>query len=140
MTDPDLKGREIIGIADPDIFKTKGGPSIADTGTECGVYFLPGDNTRLQGWEQCRYRLQFNEYGQPRFQVFNTCREFIRTIATLQHDPIDVEDLDSDGEDHAADEWRYVCMSNPIKPIVPEPEYEPLMGMDPLSMFGRRRA
>ena len=138
-TDPDLKGREIIGIADPDIFRTKGGPSIADTGAECGVLFMPGDNTRLQGWEQCRYRLQFNEYGIPRFQVFTTCKEFIRTIAVQQHDDIDVEDLDSDCEDHAMDEWRYVCMANPIKPIIEEPAYEPLMGMDPLNMFGRNK-
>ncbi|NBQ33281.1 MAG: terminase, partial [Proteobacteria bacterium] len=23
------------------------------------------------------------------------------------------EDVDTDGEDHAADEWRYACMSRP---------------------------
>lgn len=135
-TDPDLKGKQIIGIADPAIFQSQTGTSIADTGMDCGVYFLPGDNTRLAGWMQCRYRLQFNDAGRPRFQVFNTCTEFIRTIPILQHDEHDVEDLDTSGEDHIADEWRYVCMANVIKPIVEEPEYKPMYGADPLNMFG----
>lgn len=135
-TDPDLKGREIIGIADPAIFQSQTGTSIADTAMQCGVYFRPGDNTRLAGWMQCRYRLQFNEDGIPRFHVFNTCSEFIRTIGTLMHDERNVEDVDTDGEDHIADEWRYVCMGNVITPIVKEPEYQPMFGADPLDMFG----
>lgn len=136
-TDPDLVNRDIIGIADPAIFQSQTGISIADTAMECGIYFLPADNTRLAGWMQCRYRLQFNEWGKPRFQVFNTCKEFLRTIPTLMHDERNVEDLDTEGEDHIADEWRYVCMQNLIKPIVEEPEYRPEWGADPLNMFGR---
>jgi len=139
QTDPELKGRQIIGIADPAIFQSQTGTSIADTGMDCGVYFLPGDHTRLAGWMQCRYRLQFGETGIPRFYVFNTCKEFLRTIPTLQHDGRDVEDLDTEGEDHIADEWRYICMANVITPIVEEPEYEPAYGSDPLNMFGGNR-
>ena len=136
-TDPDLKGKEIIGVADPAIFQSQTGVSIADTAMDCGVYFIPGDNTRLAGWMQCRYRLQFNDLGIPRFYVFNTCREFIRTIPLLQHDERIEEDLETlKSEDHIADEWRYVCMQNIIKPFVEEPKYEPLYGMDPLNMFG----
>lgn len=138
-TDPDLKGREIIGIADPAIFQSQTGTSIADTAMQCGVYFRPGDNTRLPGWMQCRYRLQFNEFGVPRFYVFNTCHEFLRTITTLQHDERNVEDVNSLNEDHIADMWRYVAMSNIIKPIVSEPEYQPMYGADPLEMFGGKR-
>ena len=140
-TDPDLKGKRIIGIADPAIFQQNGGPSIADTAMACGVYFLPGDNTRLAGWMQCRYRLQFNEYGIPRFYVFNTCKEFIRTIPTLQHDEHDPEDLNSQGEDHIADMWRYVAMANVIKPLIEEPEaeFDPMDGVDPLNLQARRR-
>ena len=84
---------------------------------------------------QCRYRLQFNEDGIPRFYVFDSCREFIRTITTLQHDERNVEDVQTDGEDHIADQWRYVAMQNIIKPIVEEPEYQPMFGADPLGMF-----
>ena len=44
-----------------------------------------------------------------------TCEDTIRTLPVLQHDtmPTKVEDLDSEGEDHAADELRYACMSRP---------------------------
>jgi PBSX family phage terminase large subunit len=136
--DPVLKGRKIIGVADPAIFKTQGGPSIADTAIDCGVYFQPGDNTRLAGWMQCRYRLQFNEYGRPRFQVFNTCTEFLRCMNLWMHDPKNVEDLDTTLEDHIADMWRYVAMANIVKALVEEPEYNPMWGMDPLNMFGGR--
>ena len=33
-----------------------------------------------------------------------------------EHKP---EDLDTDGEDHVADEARYFCMSRPITPRIP---------------------
>ena len=136
-TDPDLVGKEIIGVADPAIFQSQTGISIADTAMECGVYFSPADNTRLAGWMQCRYRLQFNEVGIPRFYVFNTCREFIRTITTLQHDTRNVEDCDTTGEDHPADMWRYCAMQRMIKPIVEEPALLPAYGADPLEQYGR---
>ena len=139
-TDPVLKGRNIIGVADPAIFQSQTGVSIADTAAECGVYFQPGDNTRLAGWMQCRYRLQFDDRGIPRFYVTTDCKEFIRTITTLMHDERNVEDVDTDGEDHIADEWRYCCMQNLIKAIVEEPEYQPMYGADPLGMFGGTRA
>jgi len=137
-SDQVLRGREIIGVADPAIFKSQTGVSIADTAMECGLYFLPGDNTRLNGWMQCQYRLQFNETGVPRFYVTTDCPEFIRTVPMLQHDEKDVEDVDTEGEDHIADEWRYCCMQNMIKPFVEEPEYRPLLGADPLDMFAGR--
>jgi len=47
------------------------------------------------------------------------CEDSIRTIPTLQHDETDTEDLDTDGEDHAADETRYAVMSRPWNPAPP---------------------
>ena len=44
---------------------------------------------------------------------FSTCRDSIRIIPMLQHDPARPEDLDTDMEDHAADDWRYAAMSRP---------------------------
>jgi hypothetical protein len=44
---------------------------------------------------------------------FSTCTASIRTIPVLQHDPKKAEDLDTNSEDHAADETRYACMSRP---------------------------
>ena len=44
------------------------------------------------------------------------CEDSIRTIPTLQHDEGDPEDLDTEAEDHAADETRYGVMSRPWLP------------------------
>ena len=79
-----------------------------------GVYFEPGDNTRLAGKMQCHYRLAFDERGIPMFYVFDTCRGFIRTVPNLVYSEKHVEDIDTDSEDHIYDEWRYVCMARPI--------------------------
>jgi hypothetical protein len=55
--------------------------------------------------------------------VFSTCRDFVRTLPALQHDPDRSEDLDTGGEDHAADAARYACMSRPYValPVVSPP-------------------
>jgi hypothetical protein len=44
------------------------------------------------------------------------CEDTIRTLPTLQHDETDPEDLDTEAEDHAADETRYAVMSRPWVP------------------------
>ncbi len=54
--------------------------------------------------------------------VFETCKDFIRTVPALQHDPDRPEDVDTDGEDHVADEARYGCMSRPYVPRKREAE------------------
>ena len=62
-----------------------------------------------------RQRMQGAE--RPMIYVFTTCADSIRTIPVLQHDQSKPEDLDTNMEDHAADEWRYACMSRPwVKP------------------------
>ena len=37
-------------------------------------------------------------------------------LPSLVYDQTDVEDIDTDGEDHIYDMCRYVCMKNPIGP------------------------
>jgi hypothetical protein len=115
---PWLKGRKIQGIADPSIWDASRGESVAECGMKHGIYFSPGDNERIAGWMQVHYRLAFDENGYPMMYVFNNCKAFIRTIPALQYDDHKVEDLDTEGEDHCADEVRYFCMSRPIKPRV----------------------
>ena len=112
-----LKGKQVNGIADPSIWDASRGESVADIAARSQVYFTPGDNNRLAGWMQVRYRLAFDEEGRPGLQVFNTCKAFIRTIPLLQYDEHRVEDLDTTGEDHVADEVRYMCMARPMKPV-----------------------
>ena len=120
---PWLKGKQIMGIADPAIWDAETGESIADTAAKHQVFFSKGDHQRIPGWLQCHYRLAFDENGFPMFYVFKNCEHFIRTIPLLQYDDHKVEDIDTDGEDHIADAWRYFLMSRPIKPrTTPQPD------------------
>ena len=112
-----LAGKHITGIADPAIWDAETGKSVADMAAEQGVYFSPGDHKRLPGWMQLHYRLAFDEQGYPRMYVFRNCRAFIRTIPLLRYDEHSPEDLDTEGEDHVADEARYFCMARPIRPV-----------------------
>lgn len=113
-----LRGKKIVGIADPAIWNAETGESIAERAGRHGVLFYPGDHERLAGWMQVHYRLAFDENGYAMMYVFKNCRAFIRTIPTLMYDDHRPEDLDTDGEDHVADEVRYFCMSRPIKPRI----------------------
>ncbi len=111
-----LKGKRIRGVADPSIWDASRGEAIIEAADRHCVYFEKGDNKRLPGWMQVHYRLHFDEDGFPMLYVFKNCRAFIRTIPLLQYDEHRPEDLDTNGEDHVADEVRYFCMSRPIAP------------------------
>lgn len=115
-THPWLRGREIYGIADPSIWDKSRGTSVAETAESFGVYFEPGDNTRIAGWMQVRYRFAFDERGIPMMYIFSNCKGFIRTVPALLYSKTKPEDLDTEGEDHIADEVRYMCMAHPIAP------------------------
>lgn len=129
---PWLAGKTIEGVADPSIWSEDGGVSTADVAARKGVYFQPGDNKRIPGWMQVHYRLSFDEHGIPMMYVFKNCEAFIRTIPLLVYDEHKPEDLDTDGEDHVADEVRYMCMLNPINP--PKAPAKPPKPYDPLDL------
>ena len=114
--DPNLKGRDIIGIADPSIFDESRGESVGAMLERGGVYFDRADNTRIAGKMQVHNRLAFDGNGIPMLYVFSTCRHFIRTVPALVYSSTDVEDVDTSAEDHIYDELRYVAMENPINP------------------------
>jgi len=114
--DPNLKNRRIQGIADPAIYQKNGGGSIGAMMEREGVYWDKADNTRLAGKAQLHRRLAFDKSGIPMLYVFSTCRHFIRTVPSLIYSQINVEDVDTTGEDHIYDECRYVCMENPLAP------------------------
>ncbi len=113
---PYLRGRDIYGVADPSIWDGSCGVSAAEVASKQGVYFDKGINDRIPGWMQVRTRLQFDEEGRAKMYFFETCRDTVRTLPTLRFDPRIPEDLDTTGEDHAADSIRYFCMSRPITP------------------------
>lgn len=130
---PWLKGKKIDGVADPAIWDGSRGESIADTAIRYGIYFQKGVNDRVPGWMQVHYRLQFDDNGYPRMYIFNNCKAFIRTIPLMMYDDHKPEDLDTDLEDHVADEVRYACMSRPVKPL--RPVKTRTIFFDPLNQF-----
>lgn len=134
---PWLKGRKIVdSVADPAIWDSSRGESIAETAARYGIYFTPGDNERIPGWMQVHYRMQFDQNGYPRMYVFDNCKAFIRTIPLMMFSETKPEDLDTKLEDHCPDEVRYMCMSRPVKPIIPvEPK---IIYSDPLDQLKKR--
>lgn len=131
---PWLKGRKIVdSVADPAIWDASRGERIAETAERYGIYFSPGDNARIPGWMQMHYRMQFDDNGYARMYIFEGCNAFTRTIPLLMYSQTKPEDLDTDMEDHVADEVRYMCMSRPIKPVTTKKEE--LVYGDPLNQF-----
>lgn len=125
------------GYADPSIWDSSRGESVARQMEREGVYFVPGDNARISGKMAVHQRLQFDERGRCGLQVFSTCREFIRTVPALCYDSRHPEDIDTDGEDHIYDAARYFLMNHlsgrrlavyrprPFDPLAEEPEGKP---------------
>ncbi|MHB9105770.1 MAG: hypothetical protein ACYDCO_01825 [Armatimonadota bacterium] len=98
----------------------KGDGSIADDMLMHGLSCLPGNNDRIDGAFRMRQYLEPFEYlqgGTPvkvaRLVFFTNCVNCIRTIPSLIHDEHRVEDVDTDGEDHAYDGLKYGLMSRP---------------------------
>jgi hypothetical protein len=128
------------GVLDPSAFAEDGGPSLAERiskGSGNKVHFRRADNKRVAGhgamggWDQMRARLVGDKEGRAMIVTFSTCADSIRTVPFLQHDPDRPEDVMTDSEDHAADEWRYACMSRPYVPTIEKPKPEHPSGYRP---------
>ena len=121
-----IKAREYgedirYGVIDPSAFQVDGGPSIGERMSMRKIHFTKADNKRvaklgaLGGWDMLRHRLTGID-DVPMIYFFSTCAHAIRTLPALQHDPAKMEDVDTEGEDHAPDEIRYAAMSRPWIP------------------------
>jgi hypothetical protein len=136
-----------IRVIDPSAHAADGGPSIAERIYRASNYklgFARADNKRvpgrgaLGGWDAVRARFGGEEVLQvgkklPMLFFMDSCIHGIRTIPTLQHDRLNPEDLDTDGEDHWADALRYLCMSRPYMSASPERPKQ-LAGIESVSM------
>lgn len=104
-------------VADPSIFArtgfvdAAGGQTIAESFARHGITFIPGSNRRVDGWSLMHKYLYWDKETIPKILYFNTCFDSIRTIPTLIHDDKKPEDLNTNGEDHAADTDRYFLMT-----------------------------
>lgn len=104
------------GPADTSIWTEDGSPSHASAMVSKGVVWLKADKgpySRAQGWTQIRSRLKGSKRvgSEPREEpglfVFRTCRDWLRTVPSLSRDGANPDDVDTNTEDHAADETRY---------------------------------
>jgi hypothetical protein len=122
-----MPGRVILpGPADSQIYAVENGMDISrdmaqpitiDGKVYPGIKWVPADKrpgSRKIGWEMMRKMLRAahpNPDRTPRENpglfVFDCCEQTIRTVPSAPRKETDLDDLDTDSEDHVADEIRY---------------------------------
>ena len=119
-----LSGREIIRLAGHDCWNKKPdyqgggqGPSTAEVFAEAGIYLVKADPSRPLKLRQFRERVRVREDELPMMMVAESCNEFWRAITTLPMDENNVEDVDTNAENHIFDEAAQFCRIIPAKPI-----------------------
>lgn len=113
------------GPADAAIYKVENGNCIAtdmlkpvriNGNVYRGIDWTPSDKSpgsRKNGWELMRKAIRAAQPGKgPRehaglFIIGDECPQFIRTVLSLPRDEKDLDDVDTEAEDHVADEVRY---------------------------------
>lgn len=101
------------GPADSSIFDETNGDSPAKIQERHKVRWEKADKSpgsRKRGWQLMRGRLQASladRMEEPGLFIFESCRQFIRTMPVLPRSDRDPDDVDTDAEDHIADETRY---------------------------------
>jgi len=101
-------GRRIVRLCDPTCFNKKPdyrgggqGPSTAEVFARAGLVLTPGDPSRILKIRQFHQRLRiFKDGRMPMMVVYRGCEAFIRTIPLLQPDSNNVEDVQTNSEDH----------------------------------------
>lgn len=120
--DPSIWGKDDKGKSIADEF-TAQWRERSDSGQWTQLPLVPASNDRMAGWNLMHKMLAIQPDGKPYAMWFENCRDSARTIPSLIHDENHPEDLDTDGEDHAADDARYFFISrfgsDPIKPEKP---------------------
>jgi hypothetical protein len=114
----ELSGDEVIRftVVDPSMFsKQPNGASIAEVYARHGVPVLPGNNDRIAGLQRVHQYLAWTDARPPAVRVFSVCANLIRTLPALVYDQHKVEDVDTDGEDHDYDAFRYGLMGASVQ-------------------------
>ena len=118
-----IAGRVKNAIADASIFDENNGNCVERDMRAKGVSWRAADKSggsRKHGWGLIRRLLRdaanLDEELKPRngprmspgLFVFATCAHWIRTVPPISRDETDPDDVDTEAEDHAADETRYI--------------------------------
>ena len=122
----DEQAREIIkmsgdeqyhfSVADSAIFSPTGivdaygTETIAETFARNGLSWMPSSKRRIDGWNLLHERLAHTENNPPMVLFFKNCYNTIKTIPSLIYNENNPEDVNTDGEDHAADCVRYLLV------------------------------
>jgi hypothetical protein len=132
---PDPKQCRVnAGPADSSIFTVESGHCIASDMQKPvrigavvykGIAWTRADKrpgSRKQGWELLRKMMKsaHRNTGLPRekpglFVVGSECSNFLRTVLSLPRDEKDLDDIDTNAEDHIADEVRYRIRSEGLQ-------------------------
>jgi hypothetical protein len=112
-----IYGKVRIGVADSSIFDDyEPGRSVAGDMARLGVRWFKADKgagSRSQGWQQVREYLKSatpmkdGTRERPGIYTCARCTEFLRTFPVLPRDEKNLDDVDTDAEDHIGDEVRY---------------------------------
>jgi hypothetical protein len=115
-----LRGRVRPGPADSSIYDDwEPGTSVAGDMESMKVRWVPADKgpgSRKQGWQQLRKVLKEGldpQRDKPGLFVLDRCEQFKRTVPVLPRDDRDLDDVDTDSEDHIGDEVRYFLRWKP---------------------------
>ena len=115
-------GKRITRKAGPDCFQRKPnyrgggqGPSTAEIFRNEGLELIPGDPDRMLKIRQFRERIKVPEASaMPMMLINENDDDFWRTIPNLVMDEHNLEDVDTDTEDHIYDEVCHICMARPL--------------------------
>lgn len=95
--------------------------SIADVLKDNGVRFNEADKTpgsRKTGWQRLREYLSASlesPMEKSGVFIFNNCAQWIRTVPVLPRDKTKTDDVDTNAEDHVADETRYRVLAPKLR-------------------------
>ena len=120
-------------LAPPDLWNRRQdtGKSVADIFAENGLFLTKASNDRVAGWLEMKEWLHptKNEWGEmvPGLQVFENCRNLIKSIPALQYDKKNPSDCATEPHEftHGPDAIRYFLAGRPrpFAPIAAEPKY-----------------
>lgn len=81
--------------------------------TESSNILVPAEKNRIMGWDIMHSYLRWDDKHDPQLLFMDCCPNMIRTLPTLVYERdritglVKAEDVDTKGEDHAADECQY---------------------------------
>jgi len=107
------------GVLDSSLWHKRGdtGPSLAEQMNMKGCRWRPSDRSRgsrVAGKNEIHRRLQVDEFTEESQLVFfSTCTHTIAQIPSIPLDKRNLEDVDTNAEDHLYDALRYGIMTRP---------------------------